>query len=396
MVLVGTNRGIVSYQPGQVPPLLKATRVLGQRLYQTSKEIGEMLKLDYPTRSLLVEVSAHSSRTFPEQFLYSFLVEDSSGAAIRENTSAEQQLLVEGLKPGRYRVTARAFSIDLVPSEPLILNFEVEGAPFPWSTAALSTLLALALLAIWWGYHQNRRMAGANLALETANQQLASARMQLATETENERRRIARDLHDQTLADLRGLLMTVDQASERPGEPGLPGPAVLRGEIEGISTEIRRICEDLSPSVLANVGLAAALEWALSDAVAHLPVSERFDFSFQCGPDLEDRVRLDPAVEIQVYRIVQEAISNVCRHARATSVEMIAEIDEQSEFVVTLADNGAGFDSSARAARGRGLTNMRARATLIDARIEWSERKGGGTVFTLRKPGINAPSKPAN
>ncbi|HEU4391312.1 MAG TPA: ATP-binding protein, partial [Blastocatellia bacterium] len=146
---------------------------------------------------------------------------------------------------------------------------------------------------------------------------------------------------------------------------------------------------DLSPSVLANVGLAAALEWALSDAVAHIPADQKFDYSFHSSAELEDRLRLDPSVEIQVYRIVQEAISNVCRHAGATIVKLTAEIDGAGDFVVILEDNGRGFDPGARAARtGRGLTNMRARASLIEAKIEWSSKPGRGATFTLRKPGV--------
>jgi len=98
-------------------------------------------------------------------------------------------------------------------------------------------LLALALLAMWWGYRQNRNLFG-------ANRQLADTRMQLANETETERRRIARDLHDQTLADLRRLMMLTDQLPE--SKNGHVEPSAFRDEIESISTEIRRICEDLS------------------------------------------------------------------------------------------------------------------------------------------------------
>ncbi len=112
----------------------------------------------------------------------------------------------------------------------------------------------------------------------------ASARLQLASEAEAERRRIARDLHDQTLADLRRLLLLTDEMQRNDAPAQVTGggmiqtttasavdPSELRAEIESISQEVRRICEDLSPSVLENVGFAAALEWALSGAVAHTP-----------------------------------------------------------------------------------------------------------------------------
>jgi signal transduction histidine kinase len=197
-----------------------------------------------------------------------------SGREIVERLSGDSQLLLENLRPGRYRVEARAFNIDLLVSSPLALEFEVARAPFPWISVTLAGLLALALGAVWWGSRQNQRLANANDALGAANQQLAETRLQLANETETERRRIARDLHDQTLADLRRLLLLTDRLPPNEAKDGLD-PAIFRREIEGVSTEIRRICEDLSPSVLANVGLIAALEWALAGETAHLPPAAR-------------------------------------------------------------------------------------------------------------------------
>jgi signal transduction histidine kinase len=144
----------------------------------------------------------------------------------------------------------------------------------------------------------------------------------------------------------------------------------LRGEIEAISGEIRRICEDLSPSVLANVGLTAALEWALANAVAHLPEGEKFEYEFACDEGVEERLALDAGERIQVYRIVQEAVTNVCRHARAARVRLSAGIDDAGAFVVELED--------------RGVANIRSRASMIGAEVSWSRREGGGSRFVLR------------
>jgi signal transduction histidine kinase len=233
--------------------------------------------------------------------------------------------------------------------------------------------------------------------LRDANRQLAAARLQLASEAEAERRRIARDLHDQTLADLRRLLLLTDemQRGDAPAQVHASGlaqvatavdPSELRAEIESISQEVRRICEDLSPSVLENVGFAAALEWALSGALAHMPEGRRFAYEFECGEGLEERLGFSPGVQMQVYRIVQEAVSNVCRHAGACRVRMDARLDEEGRFTLTLEDDGRGFDTSnRRALKGRGLANIRARASLIEAEVAWRPREDGGTTFTLRK-----------
>src|SRR6201999_4536693 len=136
------------------------------------------------------------------------------------------------------------------------------------------------------------------------------------------RRRIARDLHDQTLADLRRLMMMSDRLPA--GGHAAVEAVQFRQEIENISGEIRRICEDLSPSALANVGLAAALEWALTNGVAQLPDDLKFAYEFVCEDGLDKKHLLKSAIQIQVFRIVQEAVNNVCRHAHATQVKLSA------------------------------------------------------------------------
>ncbi|HSE97175.1 MAG TPA: two-component regulator propeller domain-containing protein, partial [Blastocatellia bacterium] len=302
LLWIGTNRGVVRYSPGTVVPTLSPTRVLGRRIFQ-AEEVRAGFTLEYPQNSLVLDVEAFSSRTFPEQFQYAFSLFDNAGKQVRHKLSREAQFLMEGLQPGWYRVTVRAFTNDLTPSLPLEISFQVAGAPFPWTTTALSILLMLALFALWWGSRQNVRLTQSNAALKEANRQLGDTRLQLAIETETERRRISRDLHDQTLADLRRLLLLTDQLPIGPGDNGHKPiePTVFRGEIEAISTEIRRICEDLSPSVLANVGLVAALEWALANAVAQRPGGKNFEYEFVNGDNVEDQLRLTPAAQIQVY-----------------------------------------------------------------------------------------------
>jgi two-component system sensor histidine kinase UhpB len=161
-------------------------------------------------------------------------------------------------------------------------------------------------------------------------------------------------------------------------------PALLRTEIESISQEVRRICEDLSPSVLQNVGFAAALEFALSHAVQDAPADKRFDYEFVCDEALEERAQLPPNVQMQIYRMVQEAVSNILRHAGATHVKMTVDA-AGGGFVLQLKDNGRDFDpGEQKNLEGRGLANMRARASLIDAEISWEKLEPGGTVFTLQ------------
>lgn len=390
-LLIGTNRGVARYVPSKVAPVLSPVRIIGQRIHQLD-ELKTGLHLDYPQNSLVLDVAATSSRTFPEQFQYAFQLKDAAGKIIKQKFSHDAQFTMEALRPGKYSVVARAFSKDLIASPPLSFEFNVAGAPFPWTITALSVFLALALLALWWGYHQNRSLAHTGATLKDTNRQLADARMQLANETEAERRRIARDLHDQTLADLRHLLMMTDQLPAN-GDGGsskhdkaAAAPAVFRSEIEAISNEIRRICEDLSPSVLENVGFSAALEWALSNAVTHLQPEHKFEYEFEAVENLDEQLNLSRATQMQVYRILQEAVSNLARHALPKHVRLIVKTSAEGDFILTLEDDGRAFDPHNRKIKqGRGLTNIRARASLIEAEVNWRRRDGGGTQFTLRK-----------
>ena len=386
-LLIGTNRGLARYTPGRVAPTLTPTRIISRRIHQP-EELRAGLSLEYPQNSLVLDVAAASSRTFPEQFQYAFFLYDGGGQVVKQKFSHDAQLTMESLRPGRYRVVARAYNVDLIASNPLEFEFRVAGAPFPWTTAALSVLLALSLAALWWGYFQNRRIARTSTELMEANRQLATARLQVANQTEVERRRIARDLHDQTLADLRHLILLTDQLSTNgaDAEHTRIDPATFRAEIEAISTEVRRICEDLSPSVLENVGFAAALEWALANAVTHSPPDCKFEYEFTCREDLEERIELAPGVRMQIYRILQEAVSNICRHAAATRVRLDIALSDEGAFILKLEDDGRDFNPDEKRMRhGRGLTNIRARASLIEADVAWSRREGGGTVFTLSK-----------
>lgn len=385
-LIIGTNRGIVRYSPGTTTPTIFATRIISKRLHQPS-ELVSGLALEYPQNSLLLDVSAISSRTFPEQFQYAFVLVDGAGQVVKQRLGRESQFTMEGLKPGNYRVTARAFTKDLVPSEPLSFQFNIASAPFPWTSTALAILLALTLAALLWALLERGRIVKTSNALVQANQELADARLSLANEAERERGRIARDLHDQTLADLRHLMLLTDQLSENGSNARLNVDATtLRTEIEGISQEVRRICEDLSPSVLQNVGFAAALEFALSHAVQLAPAERKFDYEFRCEDAVDEKTDLSSSVQMQIYRIAQEAVNNICRHASPSHVKMDVSSTPAGDFVLQIEDDGEAFNpSDATRTDGRGLANMQARASLIDATISWQPREQSGTVFALRR-----------
>lgn len=360
-LLIGTNRGVVTYSPSDVAPKIIASRVVSQRIH-TTEEIAQKIALEYPQNSLLVEVAGLSSRTFPEQFQYGFLLKNAKGEILEKKISNEAQFSPAALAAGDYEIEARVFNKDLLVSEPLTIRFAVARAPFPWTATALGVLLVIALIGLIWAMIERRRITLANRAL-------AAARFDLANEAERERKRIAQDLHDQTLADLRNLMLMSDKI---PAETG-----GFRAEIESVSTEIRRICEDLSPSVLENVGLLAALEFLLRQTIENA--------RFTADEQLEEEIGFAPNVQMQIYRIAQEILTNIKHHSDAQFVEMQVEIFAENEFVLNIADDGKFFAPAENAPKGRGIGNIRSRAALIEAEVFWTENESGGTLFRLRK-----------
>jgi signal transduction histidine kinase/ligand-binding sensor domain-containing protein len=399
-VWIGTNRGVARHRPSQVEPRLQIRRLVADRVY-LPEDLAAELSLPHTTRSLLLEVAGVGSKTFSSQFQYEFALLDKNGNE-PPKIQSDPQFAVENLQSGLHTIVARAISRDLVYSAPLNLRLRIRSAPFRWDTLLLATLLAVAVAAAALAFRQQFRLTSANRALEKTNLELTETRLRLANETEAERSRIARDLHDQTLADLRHLLVMTDQLSSgapssgsfsgSPSGPssGLddstPSPVALRREIEAISSEIRHICEDLSPSALENIGFLPALEWALSNAVSQLAAEEKFAYEFTCEASLEDRLRLSHIERIQLYRMVQESLNNICRHARAKHVNMEVRAENSTDLVIEVRDDGVGFDGAMVNKTGHGIANIRSRANLIGAKAEWKNARPG-CRFEIRKEG---------
>ncbi len=384
-IWAGTNRGVARHRPSTIEPRLQIKRLVAEKIYLPDELTAELL-LPHTLRNFTLEVTGLGSKTFPSQFQYEFALLDRNNNEIKRAQPREPQFAVEGLQSGPYTIVARAISRDLVYSDPLSLRLRIRRAPFPWPTLLLASLLAVAVAAAVWAFRQQRRLASTNRTLETTNVELRETRLRLANETEAERSRIARDLHDQTLADLRHLLVLTDQLPSADGDDSLPSPAAIRKEIEAISSEIRHICEDLSPSALENLGFLPALEWALSDAVTHLPAEDKFAYEFICEPELEDRLRLSHIEQIQLYRIVQEALNNISRHAKAKQVRLSVRTVDANDLVIEIRDDGVGFNRARGNRTGHGIANIRSRANLIGARVEWNNARPG-CQFEVRKDG---------
>jgi two-component system sensor histidine kinase UhpB len=194
---------------------------------------------------------------------------------------------------------------------------------------------------------------------------------------EAERLRVSRELHDEIGQLLTGVLLRLSSVASHV-------PAGARGELESAREDVRRsmdevrtIAQQLRPPVLETLGLPSALD-ALADDV------ER-QAAIHVERDLDDRVTgLPDELEVVVYRIAQESLTNVVRHAGTPRASLRLGRDAEA-IVLEVSDAGAGFDPGA-AAETAGLTGMRERALLTGGRLTVASRPGGGTRVRLTVP----------
>jgi signal transduction histidine kinase len=195
-----------------------------------------------------------------------------------------------------------------------------------------------------------------------------------------ERKRWARELHDQTLQSLGGLRVSL--ASSLIGGDASAKEERIRQAIEDIELEIsnlRRIISDLRPSLLDDLGLVPAIEAMLErwrEAGVEV-ISE-----VVLGSESADS-ELDPELETTAYRVVQEALTNVAKHARAKSVRVSLALSED-ELLIEVQDDGVGFDPAERTG-GFGLAGMRERVYLAGGRLE-IHPANPGTLLRVRMP----------
>jgi signal transduction histidine kinase len=209
---------------------------------------------------------------------------------------------------------------------------------------------------------------------------------------EEERRRLARELHDDTAQALIALSLGLNGLERAIGKQGLPEKDVqwlsnLQNLADATLEGVRRACRDLRPSVLDDLGLRAALEW-LGDGSAARGVS----CSFICMGSPQPT---PPEAEIAIFRIVQEALSNIWRHAHATQAAI--ELYYRFDLVqVTIRDNGQGFSvkqqplaSDHNSQSSLGLLGIRERAALIGAKLSITSSPGNGCTIILSLPLVN-------
>lgn len=200
---------------------------------------------------------------------------------------------------------------------------------------------------------------------------------------ESERQRIAREIHDELGGLLTGIKAYVSVVAERSRQAGQAVDPLLdaaAGLAQDAMDTVRRVIADLRPSVLDQLGVWAALDWHVSHVAARAGLA----CSCEIAPSAAG-VALDPERGIMLFRIVQEAMTNVLRHAHARSVRLRVDYEDGC-ILLALEDDGCGIDPGAQGTGAWGILGMRERARSLGGQLRLEARAGGGTTVSLSFP----------
>jgi two-component system CheB/CheR fusion protein len=270
-------------------------------------------------------------------------------------------------------------------AEPLWVNVSV--SPIRGADGAIESAVAVILdiserKRIEEALQQAHDLLESAVAARTA--ELRDLLNRLITVQEDERRRIARDLHDDIGQKMTALHLKLEalRRAHTPGTTVYEQAEEAQRFVQNLDRDLDFFTWELRPAALYDLGLHQALR----DFVAEWTKNYGIAADFQEVGFYGDRLRAD--LEINLYRIAQEALNNVHKHARAANVEVVLQ-RRDAEVVLTIEDDGVGFDESSQGRdRGMGLVNMRERAALMGGAVEIERSESGGTTVIVRAPAV--------
>jgi signal transduction histidine kinase len=222
--------------------------------------------------------------------------------------------------------------------------------------------------------------------LDRANVALQNAQRRLLTELEQERKRLAREIHDQVIQDMLGVNYRLEEIGAYEAlAPALKGElASTQNSIRDLVDDLRHICGSLRPPTIDSLGLGAALQSYTHEWSKRTGISVTLDLDINLG-------RLPETIELSIFRIVQEGLSNVRKHAQASHVEVCLRHTSPRLLMISIADDGGGladdFDLSALSAAGHyGLLGVSERVALLGGRLRLQNRTSGGLLLQVEIP----------
>jgi signal transduction histidine kinase len=362
-----------------------------QRAEQTSaslgllNEIGERLSHTLDVEQALPGVVQLLLNGLPVQSVWLCLDPESPGAERRviAERRADAPLDVEPPTDGLHRLAIET-------GEPVTLGERLVVVPLIGEEGTIGSLGAAAPAGAMLGDDEAKLLTTAaheiRVAVENARlyeqrqENLQTYARQVMQAQEDERLRIARELHDETAQELVHLVRRLERLGEA-DQGEAPGQVdELLQLARGTLQSVRRFSRDLRPSVLDDLGLVPAIELAVEATNTRLAGGARLEVSGQAR-------RLESAVELALFRIAQEALHNVEKHAEATSASVRLSFDDGTVRLV-VADDGRGWsvpsNVSTLARAGKlGVLGMRERAELVGGRLELASVQGAGSRVTV-------------
>jgi PAS domain S-box-containing protein len=261
-----------------------------------------------------------------------------------------------------------------------ITGVRADGTEFPIESTISQTLVdgKPQLTAVLRDITQRRC---AEEELREMNRQLRSLSASLQEVREQERTRIAMELHDDLGQQLTGLKLELSWLSGRLKEgrhATVEEVAAMRQLLDRAIASVRRIATELRPLILDDLGFGEAVAWQTSEFARRSGLEVSLDLQAQA------LVR-DDVVATALFRIVQESLTNVVRHAGATSVE-VSLTAEDTDLVLRVRDNGSGIVADGRTSSGIGLVSMRERATALGGHLKIAGLAGAGTTIEVTLP----------
>lgn len=229
------------------------------------------------------------------------------------------------------------------------------------------------------------RLSNQLLALDKLNAALQATQRRLITEREDERKALARELHDQVIQDLLGLIYQLEEVEELANTLGLSKKVnSIRHDMRNLVSELRQVCSDLRPPTIDHHGLHAAInslttEWSSRNGIlVHLEID----------PDLG---RLPEMVELSIFRILQEGLSNIRKHAFAKHVRLSLQQTSTTNLLVRLEDDGKGLANptdieSLTLKKHFGLVGISERVALLGGSMNIESSQGNGTILQIEIP----------
>lgn len=229
------------------------------------------------------------------------------------------------------------------------------------------------------------RLSNQLVALDQLNAALQATQRRLITEREDERKALARELHDQVIQDLLGLIYRLEDVENLADTLELQQDVgSIRQGIRNLVGELRQMCSDLRPPTIDHHGLSAAIDSLASEW------AERSDIQLQLEID-PALGRLPEMIELSVFRIVQEGLNNIRKHASASHVRLSLQRTSTTNLLVRLEDDGKGLSNPTDLAalsenKHFGLVGISERVALLRGSMNIESSKGNGTILQVEIP----------